>query len=82
MTQAYRTAAAFKQALEQQLRTASASGVDFARRRQLEGFEYPRAADGLRVPSPLPSSRAHHDLETKGMSHLRDGRVARISVPR
>lgn len=39
MTQAYRTAAAFKQALEQRLRTASASGVDFARRRQLVVFD-------------------------------------------
>jgi predicted nucleotidyltransferase component of viral defense system len=39
MTQVYRTAAAFKQALEQRLRTASATGVDFARRRQLVVFE-------------------------------------------
>jgi hypothetical protein len=39
MTQPYRTAAAFKQALEQRLRTASASGVDFARRRQLVVFD-------------------------------------------
>lgn len=39
MTQAYRTAAAFKQALEQRLRTTSASGVDFARRRQLVVFD-------------------------------------------
>src|SRR5690606_39267362 len=39
MTQAYRTAAAFKQALEQRLRMASASGVDFARRRQLVVFD-------------------------------------------
>lgn len=39
MTQAYRTAAAFKQALEQRLRTASTSGVDFARRRQLVVFD-------------------------------------------
>jgi hypothetical protein len=31
----YKTAAAFKQALEQRLRTASLSGIDFARRRQL-----------------------------------------------
>lgn len=31
MTREYRTAAAFKQALEQRLRTASTSGVDFAR---------------------------------------------------
>lgn len=38
-TQAYRTAAAFKQALEQRLRTASSSGVDFARRRQLVVFD-------------------------------------------
>jgi hypothetical protein len=39
MTRAYRTAAAFKQALEQRLRTASASGIDFARRRQLVVFD-------------------------------------------
>lgn len=39
MTRAYRTAAAFKQALEQRLRTASISGVDFARRRQLVVFD-------------------------------------------
>jgi hypothetical protein len=39
MTQAYRTAAAFKQALEQRLRTESASGIDFARRRQLVVFD-------------------------------------------
>jgi hypothetical protein len=39
MTQVYRTAAAFEQALEQRLRTASATGVDFARRRQLVVFE-------------------------------------------
>jgi hypothetical protein len=39
MIQAYRTAAAFKQALEQRLRTASASGIDFARRRQLVVFD-------------------------------------------
>lgn len=39
MTREYRTAAAFKQALEQRLRTASISGVDFARRRQLVVFD-------------------------------------------
>jgi hypothetical protein len=39
MSQVYRTAAAFKQALEQRLRTASASGSDFARRRQLIEFD-------------------------------------------
>lgn len=39
MTQEYKTAAAFKQALEQRLRTASRSGVDFARRRQLLVFD-------------------------------------------
>lgn len=39
MTREYRTAAAFKQALEQRLRTASTSGVDFARRRQLVVFD-------------------------------------------
>jgi hypothetical protein len=35
MSSVYRSAAAFKQALEQRLRTGSTSGVDFARRRQL-----------------------------------------------
>lgn len=35
----YRTAAAFKQALEQRLRTATGSGPDLARRRQLLVFE-------------------------------------------
>lgn len=43
MTQAYRTAAAFERALEQRLRTASASGIDFARRRQLVVFDRFRA---------------------------------------
>ena len=35
----YKTPGAFKQALEQRLRSTSASGVDFARRRQLLVFE-------------------------------------------
>lgn len=35
----YNTAAAFKQGLEQRLRTASASGIDFSRRRQLVVFD-------------------------------------------
>jgi len=35
----YNTAAAFKQGLEQRLRTASASGLDFSRRRQLVVFD-------------------------------------------
>jgi hypothetical protein len=39
LTRAYRTAAAFKQALEQRLRAGSGSGVDFARRRQLVVFD-------------------------------------------
>jgi hypothetical protein len=39
MTSAYRSAAAFKQALEQRLSTASASGTNFARRRQLLVFD-------------------------------------------
>ncbi len=39
MTREYRTAAAFKQALEQRLRTTSNSGIDFARRRQLVVFD-------------------------------------------
>lgn len=39
MTRSYRTAAAFKQALEQRLRSVSTSGLDFARRRQLIVFE-------------------------------------------
>jgi len=39
VTREYRTAAAFKQALEQRVRGASASGVDFARRRQLVVFD-------------------------------------------
>ncbi|MCB9521712.1 MAG: nucleotidyl transferase AbiEii/AbiGii toxin family protein [Myxococcales bacterium] len=38
-TGGYGTAAAFKQALEQRLRSASTSGVDFARRRQLVVFD-------------------------------------------
>jgi hypothetical protein len=38
MTQTYRTASALKQALEQRIRSASTSGVDFARRRQLVVF--------------------------------------------
>lgn len=39
MTREYRTAAAFKQALEQRLRAASSSGTDFARRRQIVVFD-------------------------------------------
>ena len=39
MTREYKSAAAFKQALEQRLRTSSTSGVDFARRRQLVIFD-------------------------------------------
>jgi Nucleotidyl transferase AbiEii toxin, Type IV TA system len=39
MTREYRTAAAFKQALEQRLRATSTSGIDFARRRQLVVFD-------------------------------------------
>lgn len=39
----YSTAAAFKQALEQRLRTVSGSGPDFARRRQLVVFDRFRA---------------------------------------
>lgn len=39
MTREYRTAAAFKQALEQRIRSTSTSGVDFARRRQLVVFD-------------------------------------------
>ena len=39
MTHPYRNAAAFKQALEQRLRTSSKSGTDFARRRQLVIFD-------------------------------------------
>ena len=39
MSREYRTAAAFKQALEQRLRMASVSGIDFARRRQLIVFD-------------------------------------------
>lgn len=35
----YATPAAFKQALEQRLRASSATGTDFARRRQLVVFE-------------------------------------------
>jgi len=39
MTREYRTAAAFKQAVEQRLRSTSTSGIDFARRRQLVVFD-------------------------------------------
>ena len=39
MTREYRTAAAFKHALEHRLRTASTSGIDFTRRRQLVVFD-------------------------------------------
>ena len=35
MKRAYRSAVAFKQALEQRIRTHASSGFDFARRRQL-----------------------------------------------
>jgi len=37
--QTYASPQAFKQALEQRLKTASTSGVDFARRRQLLVFD-------------------------------------------
>jgi hypothetical protein len=39
MTQVYKTAAAFKQGLEQRLRTSSGSGLALARRRQLVVFQ-------------------------------------------
>jgi predicted nucleotidyltransferase component of viral defense system len=39
MIRVYGTAAAFKQALEERLRAASVSGIDFARRRQLVVFD-------------------------------------------
>ena len=39
MTREYHTAAAFKQALEQRLRSTSVSGIDFSRRRQLVVFD-------------------------------------------
>ena len=39
----YATFLAFKQALEQRLKSASATGVDFARRRQLLVFDRFRA---------------------------------------
>ena len=39
MTRTYGTTAAFKHALEQRLRAASSSGIDFARRRQLVVFD-------------------------------------------
>jgi len=39
ITRTYKSAAAFKQALEQRLRTGSTSGTDFARRRQLVVFD-------------------------------------------
>jgi len=39
MTREYRTAAAFKQAVEQRLRAASSSGIDLARQRQLVVFD-------------------------------------------
>lgn len=39
MTTEYRSAAAFKQALEQRLKASSTSGFDLARRRQLVLFD-------------------------------------------
>lgn len=51
MTREYRTAAAFKQALEQRLRATSTSGIDFARRRQLLVFD---VFNPSRLPSPHP----------------------------
>ena len=39
MSSSYRSAAAFRQALEQRLRTSSGSGFDLARRRQLLVFD-------------------------------------------
>jgi hypothetical protein len=59
MIQTYRTAAAFKQALEQRLRTASASGIDFGTRVCAFGpnapsparSEAPRVHDAARLPN-------------------------------
>ena len=48
----YDTAAAFKQALEQRLRTTSASGLDFSRRRQLIVFDRFLARVGLELGEP------------------------------
>lgn len=53
MIREYRTAAAFKQALEQRLRAASTSGVDFARGRQLLVFDRFLARIDLELGDPV-----------------------------
>lgn len=79
MIREYRSAVAFKQALEQRLRTASASGVDLARRRQLVVYErfLARVAlelgdtvtlkGGLAVELRIERARATKDVDLRVM---------------
>jgi hypothetical protein len=89
MTQIYRTAAAFKQALEERLRSASGSGVDFARRRQLLVFDrfLARVAlelgdavtlkGGLAVELRLERARTTKDIDLRVMGSP-DGMLERL----
>lgn len=84
MTREYRTAAAFKQALEQRLRTASTTGNDFARRRQLVVFdrflarialEFGDAAilkGGLAVEHRVARARTTKDVDLRVMGEPHD----------
>jgi len=89
VTREYRTAAAFKQALEQRLRTASSSGIDFARRRQLVVFDrfLARIAlelgdavtlkGGLAVELRIERARTTKDVDLRVMGSA-DGIVHRL----
>jgi len=84
MRQPYRTAAAFKQALEQRLRTGSTSGIDFARHRQLVVFdrflarvslEFGDAVTlkgGLAVELRIERARATKDVDLRVMGSPED----------
>src|SRR5690554_626025 len=95
MTRSYRTAAAFKQALEQRLRSVSTSGLDFARRRQLIVFErfLARVAvelgdavmlkGGLAVELRLERARTTKDVDLRVMGPPEDIlERLRAAVPR
>jgi len=89
MTREYHTAAAFKQSLEQRLREASTSGIDFARRCQLVVFERFLArialelgdavtlkgglAVELRIESSMPSTRIPSNSVSSEMLTAHDG---------
>ncbi len=69
MTQVYRSAVGFKQALEQRLRTASTTGMEFARRRQLLVFD--RSITPSRFATLTTSPHACPNHQRSGPTHTR-----------